>query len=103
MSRRPLPTNPSFDWVFGLGQDIRVGVRRRSPKLVGKRVSVAGRHVGKKSWADMAQFVGRLTALKVLKIKKPGMYADGAGLYLQVTGDGDASRGRTRRRVLAGG
>ena len=38
----------------------------------------------------MAQFVGRLTALKVLKVKRPGMYADGAGLYLQVTGDGDA-------------
>ena len=38
----------------------------------------------------MAQFVGRLTALKVFKVKKPGMYADGAGLYLQVTGDGDA-------------
>ena len=38
----------------------------------------------------MAQFVGRLTALKVLKTKKPGMYADGAGLYLQVTGDGGA-------------
>lgn len=36
----------------------------------------------------MAQFVGRLTALKVLRGKKPGMYADGAGLYLQVTGDG---------------
>jgi Arm domain-containing DNA-binding protein/integrase-like protein len=38
----------------------------------------------------MAQFVGRLTALKVLRTKKPGMYADGAGLYLQVTGDGNA-------------
>ncbi len=38
----------------------------------------------------MAQFVGRLTALKVLKVKTPGMYADGAGLYLQVTGDGVA-------------
>ena len=37
----------------------------------------------------MALFVGRLTALKVLKVKKPGMYADGAGLYLQVTGDAD--------------
>jgi hypothetical protein len=36
----------------------------------------------------MAQFVGRLTALKVMKVKAPGMYADGAGLYLQVTGDG---------------
>jgi len=38
----------------------------------------------------MAQFVGRLTALKVLKVKRPGLYADGAGLYLQVTGDGAA-------------
>jgi Arm DNA-binding domain len=37
----------------------------------------------------MAQLIGRLTALKVLKVKRPGMYADGAGLYLQVTGDGD--------------
>jgi integrase len=36
----------------------------------------------------MAHFVGRLTALKVMKVKKPGMYADGAGLYLQVSGDG---------------
>ncbi|HXP76017.1 MAG TPA: integrase arm-type DNA-binding domain-containing protein [Stellaceae bacterium] len=38
----------------------------------------------------MAQFVGRLTALKVFRTKRPGMYADGAGLYLQVTGNGDA-------------
>ncbi|WP_316173381.1 MULTISPECIES: tyrosine-type recombinase/integrase [unclassified Bradyrhizobium] len=37
----------------------------------------------------MAHLVGRLTALKVTKVKKPGMYADGAGLYLQVTGDGE--------------
>jgi integrase len=36
----------------------------------------------------MAHFVARLTALKVMKVKGPGMYADGAGLYLQVTGDG---------------
>lgn len=39
----------------------------------------------------MAQFVGRLTALKVLRTRKPGMYADGASLYLQVTGDGEAN------------
>ncbi len=36
----------------------------------------------------MAQFVGRLTAVQVAKAKKPGMYADGAGLYLQVSGAG---------------
>jgi integrase len=31
---------------------------------------------------------GRLTALKVHKAKRPGMYADGGGLYLQVTTGG---------------
>jgi integrase len=36
----------------------------------------------------MARAIGRLTALKVEKIKKPGMYADGGGLYLRVTKDG---------------
>jgi integrase len=31
---------------------------------------------------------GKLTALQVAKAKAPGMYGDGGGLYLQVTGDG---------------
>ena len=34
----------------------------------------------------MARTIGRLTALKVENAKKPGMYADGGGVYLQVTG-----------------
>jgi|GraSoi2013_100cm_1033763.scaffolds.fasta_scaffold27151_2 integrase len=38
----------------------------------------------------MARTTGRLTALKVEKAKRPGMYADGGGLYLQVT-EGGAS------------
>ena len=29
----------------------------------------------------MARSIGRLTALKVEKAKRPGMYADGGGLY----------------------
>src|SRR6516165_7779398 len=33
----------------------------------------------------MARTTGRLTALKVERAKQPGMYADGDGLYLQVT------------------
>src|SRR5215813_4442820 len=33
----------------------------------------------------MARTVGRLTALRVERVSEPGMYADGAGLYLQVT------------------
>ena len=33
----------------------------------------------------MVRSIGRLTALKVEKAKKPGMYADGGGLYLRVT------------------
>ncbi len=36
----------------------------------------------------MAQPVGRLSALQVQRLSKPGCYPDGAGLYLQVTGDG---------------
>jgi hypothetical protein len=59
----------------------------------------------------MAHLVGRLTALKVTKVKKPSMYADGAGLYLQVTGDGESApakswifrftlRGRSREMGL---
>src|SRR6516225_8349807 len=38
----------------------------------------------------MARTTGRLTALKVARAKTPGMYADGGGLYLQVT-EGGAS------------
>jgi integrase len=36
----------------------------------------------------MAWAANRLTALKVEKLKKPGMYADGGGLYLRVTPEG---------------
>jgi integrase len=35
----------------------------------------------------MAQTVNQLTATKVQKIKAPGMYPDGVGLYLQVIGE----------------
>jgi integrase len=38
----------------------------------------------------MARTAGRLTALKVARAKSPGMYADGGGLYLQIT-EGGAS------------
>lgn len=37
----------------------------------------------------MAQLVGRLTTLQVTRVKEPGMYPDGAGLYLQVTRHGE--------------
>jgi integrase len=36
----------------------------------------------------MARTANRLTALKVDKLKGPGMYADGGGLYLRVTPEG---------------
>ena len=41
--------------------------------------------VGKSGVGGMAQLVNQLTATKVEKVKAPGMYPDGAGLYLQVT------------------
>jgi hypothetical protein len=39
----------------------------------------------------MARQMGRLTALAVSRAKSDGMYADGGGLYLQVTGAGARS------------
>jgi Arm DNA-binding domain len=36
----------------------------------------------------MGRAIGRLTALKVEKTGKPGMYCDGGGLYLRVTPEG---------------
>ena len=36
----------------------------------------------------MARTTGRLTALKVDRAKRPGMYSDGGGLYLQVSDNG---------------
>jgi integrase len=39
----------------------------------------------------MARAIGRLTALRVEKIREPGMYADGGGLYLRVTPDATKS------------
>jgi integrase len=55
----------------------------------------------------MAQTINQLTALKVLKIRKPGYHADGGGLYLQVSQSGAKSwifryslRGRAREMGL---
>ena len=55
----------------------------------------------------MAKTVGKLTALKVGRALTAGMYADGAGLYLQVTGTGAKSwmyrysiRGKAREMGL---
>src|SRR5262245_10875949 len=47
----------------------------------------------------MARTTGQLTALKVSRAKLPGMYADGGGLYLQIT-EGGASW--VYRYMLAG-
>ncbi|RXH31985.1 tyrosine-type recombinase/integrase [Bradyrhizobium zhanjiangense] len=38
---------------------------------------------------------GKLTAIEVAKKTKPGMYGDGDGLYLQVTGDGKERIGKS--------
>lgn len=51
----------------------------------------------------MARTIGRLNALKVDRARRPGMYADGGGLYLRVTDNGTKNwvfrfmlNGRTR-------
>jgi hypothetical protein len=44
------------------------------------------------SWEmGVRTWLGKSTALKVDRAKRPGMYADGAGLYLQVTSEGAKS------------
>lgn len=59
----------------------------------------------------MAQVIDRLSAMKANRLKAPGMYLDGGGLYLQVSGDGDKRinkswifqfklKGRTRQMGL---
>ena len=55
----------------------------------------------------MARTVNQLTAAKVQRLKAPGMYPDGAGLYLQVTGENAKSwllryslRGKSREMGL---
>jgi integrase len=48
---------------------------------------------------------GKLKALQVTKLKEPGMYADGAGLYLQVTvnaRDGEPTKSWIYRYMLRG-
>src|SRR6516165_10582005 len=44
-----------------------------------------GSACGSTEGGRMMRAMGRLTALKVQRAKAPGMYADGGGLYLQVT------------------
>ena len=39
----------------------------------------------------MGQQIQRLTALAVTRASKPGLYADGAGLYLRVSRNGSKS------------
>lgn len=50
---------------------------------VGRIVGIGGR--------DVPRTVAKLTALKLGRALPAGMYADGAGLYLQVTGTGAKS------------
>ena len=52
----------------------------------------------------MRNAAGKLTVLQVQRLTKPGMYADGGCLYLQVTGDGEhrLSRSWVYRFMLGG-
>ena len=64
---------------------------RRSRRFACTHESIVGQVVGT-SWADTWMPVtGKLTALKVAREKRPGLYGDGGGLYLQVTARGSKS------------
>jgi Arm DNA-binding domain len=49
---------------------------------------------------EVTRAIGRLTALKVERLKRPGMHADGGGLYLRITPQG--SRNWVLRYMLNG-
>jgi hypothetical protein len=62
-----------------------------------------------RTFHQMAQKIQRLTALAVSRLTKPGLYADGGGLYLRIGRNGSKSwtfrftlRGRAREMVLGG-
>src|SRR6476469_4446750 len=64
---------------------------RRSRWFACTHESFVGQVVGT-GWADTWMPVtGKLTALKVAREKRPGLYGDGGGLYLQVTTRGSKS------------
>src|SRR4029077_11345438 len=97
------------------------------PILVGNLVGLGG-HFGRTEWQSnsqaqrpcgkarelggqiqMGQEIQRLTALAVTRASKPGLYADGAGLYLRVDRNGSKSwafrftlRGKPREMGLGG-
>ena len=54
---------------------------QRSPEAAIIRAPFVGTNVG----GEVVRKVGRLSALAVSRLREPGMYADGGGLYLQVT------------------
>jgi len=48
----------------------------------------------------MARTIGKLTVLRIRQLKKPGLYADGGNLYLQV-GKTAGKAGSTGTRLPA--
>jgi Arm DNA-binding domain len=50
-----------------------------------------GQGMGEPSDERMPKKVNRLSAVKVVSTKQPGFYADGGGLYLQITDSGSRS------------
>jgi integrase len=65
----------------------------------GKSAGELDGHIG-----HMRNVAGKLTILQIQRLTKPGLYADGGCLYLQVTGDGvqRLSRSWVYRFMLAG-
>src|SRR4029077_20239846 len=64
---------------------------RRSWRFACTHKPFVGQDVGR-SWADTSMAIfAKLTALKVAREKRPGLYADGGGLYLQITEHGSKS------------
>jgi Arm DNA-binding domain len=97
-------------WVDILsGRWAGFGIRTHDPPDCG--TGRFGGHPVRRRWAfhQMAQKIQRLSALAVSRLSKPGLYADGGGLYLRIGRNGSKSwtfrftlNGRAREMGLGG-
>ncbi len=72
---------------FELTKPLRVPIERSSAEFVG----LVSEFVGIGRTNEMEKRVQRLSAMAVMRATKPGLYPDGAGLYLRIGRNGSKS------------
>src|SRR4029079_13229197 len=77
-----------FLWILTFLRILRCS---RSLKSARTHTESMGQRMGELSGERMPKKINRLSAMRVASTRKPGFYADGDGLYLQVTDTGSRS------------